>query len=241
MKREKVFKIKGYGVGVSKLTVISGHLGSGKTEFSLNYTTNLKARHPEKKVVLCDLDFVNPYFRSRRHKDELEKNGVTIITPDDREISMADIPSVSGRIRTALTDLSAEVILEVGGDEGAIVLGHLRQAIRERGFNHYMVLNTYRPDTDDSEKVTGMIKLIEKVSSVPITGIVLNNHLMYETKFEDVIDGYRTAAAMDLSATPVKYVCINGEYAEKAKKFGLKENEEWFYLRRFTRYAYEAQ
>lgn len=224
----------------SNLIVVSGHLGSGKTEFCLNYTTHLKKRSPESSVALCDLDFINPYFRSRRHREYLEGLGVEIITPADREISAADMPSVSGRIKSMVLDRGATVVLEVGGDGGAIVLGHLSEFIHRRGYSHFMVLNLNRPDTCDFEKASEMIKLIEKASRLAVTDIILNNHLMGETTAETVRDGYLKAASMPLSATPVRYVCAGPEQIEKLKDIKLKENEEWFELRRVQRYAHEV-
>ena len=190
----------------SNLIIVSGHLGSGKTEFCLNYASHLKRNAPQSAVALCDLDFINPYFRSRKHKEYLNGLGVEVITPEDREISAADMPSVSGRIKSMVLDRDAKVILEVGGDGGAIVLGHLSEFIHKRGFSHYMVLNLNRPDTDTFEKITDMIALIEKSSKTSVTHLVLNNHLMQDTSAAVVREGYLKVSGMPLAAMPVKYV-----------------------------------
>ena len=45
-----------------KITIVTGHFGSGKTNFSINL-----ARHAAQggaRVTLIDMDIVNPYFRS---------------------------------------------------------------------------------------------------------------------------------------------------------------------------------
>lgn len=227
-------------MAVPKLTVVSGHLGSGKTEFSLNYATTTRAAEPGRRVALCDLDFINPYFRSRKHREALEAAGVELVTPDSADVSTADIPSVSGRIKALIDDPSASVILEVGGDDvGATVLGHLNASIRARGFDHYMVLNLYRPDTDEREKVLAMVRAIERASNLPVTGLILNNHLMYETSYEDVADGYERASAMDLSSTPVRYVCVSDRFRKEAAGLRLRGGEKLFPLRRFLRYVHE--
>ena len=54
-----------------RITIITGHYGSGKTEFAVNYAMKLKQISP--KVTLGDLDIVNVYFRSRERKKELEE------------------------------------------------------------------------------------------------------------------------------------------------------------------------
>ncbi|MDO4800297.1 MAG: hypothetical protein Q4A52_07285 [Bacillota bacterium] len=46
-----------------RIRVIVGHYGSGKSEFSVNYALALAALGAP--VTVCDLDIVNPYFRSR--------------------------------------------------------------------------------------------------------------------------------------------------------------------------------
>ena len=54
----------------SRITVVTGHLGSGKTEFALNLA--LKLSSAGFSAALADLDVVNPYFRSREQKEFLE-------------------------------------------------------------------------------------------------------------------------------------------------------------------------
>ena len=49
-----------------RLLIVTGHFGTGKTEFSVNLALAL-ARAGE-KVMLADLDIVNPYFRSRERR-----------------------------------------------------------------------------------------------------------------------------------------------------------------------------
>ena len=47
-----------------RLTIVTGHYGTGKTEFSVNLALALaKEGRP---VALADLDIVNPYFRGAR-------------------------------------------------------------------------------------------------------------------------------------------------------------------------------
>lgn len=50
-----------------RIIVITGHYGSGKTEFAVNLALALKNDEmhcPFKEVSLVDLDVANPYFRS---------------------------------------------------------------------------------------------------------------------------------------------------------------------------------
>ena len=45
-----------------RIRIISGHYGSGKTEFAVNYVSNLK-EISKNKVAISDMDIVNVYFR----------------------------------------------------------------------------------------------------------------------------------------------------------------------------------
>ena len=56
-----------------RLLIVTGHFGTGKTEFSVNLALAL-AREGE-KVMMADLDIVNPYFRSKDSQAELERAG----------------------------------------------------------------------------------------------------------------------------------------------------------------------
>ena len=45
-----------------RVQIVVGHYGSGKTEISVNLALKLRQQH--EKVMLIDLDIVNPFFRS---------------------------------------------------------------------------------------------------------------------------------------------------------------------------------
>ena len=51
---------------MKRITLIVGHYGSGKTEFSVNHVINLKKQYD--KVAILDMDIANPYFRSRERQ-----------------------------------------------------------------------------------------------------------------------------------------------------------------------------
>ena len=72
-----------------RLLIVTGHFGTGKTEFSVNLALAL-ARAGE-KVMLADLDIVNPYFRSRERRAVLERAGVRLIT-SSQDSENADMP-----------------------------------------------------------------------------------------------------------------------------------------------------
>lgn len=73
-----------------RIRIITGHYGSGKTEFAVNYVTALREQ-TEGKVAIADLDIVNVYFRSREKKEELEEKGIMVIAFQYRR-SRRDVP-----------------------------------------------------------------------------------------------------------------------------------------------------
>ena len=52
-----------------RVSILTGHYGTGKTEVSVNLALALAAEGEQ--VMLADLDIVNPYFRSRERRDLL--------------------------------------------------------------------------------------------------------------------------------------------------------------------------
>lgn len=147
---------------------------------------------------------------------------------------------MSGKIKALLCDKDICKVFEVGGNEGAIVLGHLHKEIIEHGYEHYMILNLNRLDTSNIDGIKNTMNIIENKSKIKITGIVLNNHLLNETTFEIIYEGYIKAKEMLKNILPIKYVCVNSEFINKAKDLKLTEHEEIFELKRIQKYVYEV-
>ena len=57
----------------SRLNVICGHYGSGKTNLALNMA--LKLAESGKAVTIVDMDIVNPYFRTTDYVEILKEKG----------------------------------------------------------------------------------------------------------------------------------------------------------------------
>ena len=49
-------------ISMKKITIITGHYGSGKTNLAVNLA--VQASREGKAVAVVDLDIVNPYFRT---------------------------------------------------------------------------------------------------------------------------------------------------------------------------------
>ena len=122
-----------------RLLIVTGHFGTGKTEFSVNLALAL-ARAGE-KVMMADLDIVNPYFRSRERREALEAAGVRLIT-SSQDSENADMPSLPAEILTVLEDRSYRGLLDIGGDpDGARVLARYQPKITAEDYQLLFVSN----------------------------------------------------------------------------------------------------
>ncbi|NLI54495.1 MAG: ParA family protein [Clostridiales bacterium] len=183
------------------LHIITGHYGSGKTEFAVNLA--LSFADAGLTPLLADLDIVNPYFCSREQKGRLTARGVRVVLPCG---GGADVPAVNPEV-SALLERGVCGVMDVGGDPaGARVLGRFAQRIY--GIEHELlcVVNFSRPETNTPEKAEDYLRQIERSARLSVTGLVNNTHLCGDTTREDVRRGARLAKALS-SATgiPIQY------------------------------------
>ena len=96
-----------------RLSIITGHYGTGKTEFAVNL--GLKLAEEGASVMLADLDIVNPYFRSRERRQLLNEAGVRLIS-SSQACSDADVPALPAELLTILENQEITGVLDIGGD-----------------------------------------------------------------------------------------------------------------------------
>ncbi|MFH1418660.1 MAG: cobalamin biosynthesis protein CbiA [Planctomycetota bacterium] len=189
--------------------LIVGNYGSGKTEVAVNLAIRLSERTP---VSIADLDVVNPYFRCREAREEMEQFGIRVINPDNEYVA-ADLPIILPEIRGAIRSGEGVLICDVGGDDvGARVLGSLADAFADTPYAMLQVLNAKRPFT---ETVEGCLKIkgeIEAASRLRVTGFISNTHLLEETDSQTVLDGLRLAREVQHAAgLPIAFATANEE------------------------------
>ena len=103
-----------------RISIITGHYGTGKTELAVNLALALAGEGC--RVMLADLDIVNPYFRSRERRPLLESAGVQVIS-SSQACSDADVPALPAELLAILENRDVRGILDIGGDPvGARVL-----------------------------------------------------------------------------------------------------------------------
>lgn len=187
----------------SRLTVVVGHFGSGKTEFSVNLALELAKAHP---TAIADLDVVDPYFRSRECRELFESRGIQLIASSQACLD-ADVPSMPAEVARFFADEGLYGVLDIGGDaSGARVLARYRRQLKACGARIICVVNANRPLTDTPEKAETYIKSIEAAIGLPIDGIVNNTHLCNETAVEDITAGAVLAHQLSAS-TGIPVLC----------------------------------
>lgn len=172
-----------------RILIITGHYGTGKTEFSVNLALDLA--HSGEKVILADLDIVNPYFRSRERKALLEEAGIRVIC-SSQACSDADIPALPAEILTIFEDPSYRGILDIGGDAaGARVLARYQPQISREDCQMIFVCNANRPEIRTADRAIRYLREIEQTSGIRCGALIDNTHLCHETTPEEIRKGAR--------------------------------------------------
>lgn len=189
-----------------RIRIIIGHYGSGKTEFAVNYAMAL--RKLTSNVTLCDLDIVNPYFRSREKASLLEENGIHVISGAFGHNANLDLPMVSPNILAPIQNADMQVILDVGGDAvGARVLARFKAYFKPGAYDMFFVINANREQTQDLLGVTSHIRNIEDTVGAKVTGLINNTHLLRETEVSEVLKGQQLAMEVSKALNiPIKYI-----------------------------------
>jgi len=193
--------------------IVTGHYGSGKTEFSVNFALSLKKSH--QKVILVDLDIVNPYFRSNDSRTLLESAGISVIAPSYAGTNV-DIPVLPPEIMRIFEEKDAQIVLDVGGDDdGAIALGRYKQYFDRHGYELYLVVNTRRPMTTTTDDILQMKADIEAASRLSVTAFIADTNLADETTAALVEEGYKVVKTVsEQTGVPIAYVCATERVAE---------------------------
>lgn len=216
-----------------RVTIITGHYGSGKTEFAVNYAMKLSQISPN--VTLGDLDIVNVYFRSREKKKELEEMGIKVIS-SNLEGDSVDVPAVAA-IASPVRDKSTRYLVDLGGnDTGTMVLGRLKPLLDSSETDFFMVVNVNRPDTSSPEGILKEMKSLEDASGLRVTGFINNTNLIRETTVEDITMGDKILKeASRLSGVPIKYTTYVEEVVKDKENFPDDLGGELFPLKFYMR------
>ena len=198
-------------LGTGGRTLLLGHFGSGKTEVAI--ATALAYAGGPVRPRLLDLDFITPYYRTRDVVAELAAGGVEAIVPEG-ELSTSDLPVVTARAIHVLGDTSAPVIADVGGDEGARVVGSMAYKLPPGTYRAWMVVNPFRPGTGTPAQVAEYARWLERVARVQFTGLVNNANVGPLTEPRHVVEGFELVRrAADELGVPVIFSAARDDLA----------------------------
>lgn len=189
-----------------RIRIITGHYGSGKTEFAVNYVKKLR-ESVDGRVAIADLDIVNVYFRSREKKEELEEKGIQVIA-SNLDTAVADVPAVSGAMTMPVINKEYQYVVDLGGnDVGTLVLGRIKPLLDHAETDFFMVVNAYRPNTSTPEGIIEQMENLEYAAGLKVTGFINNTNLVRETTAECLLHGDEVLKEVTKrTGVPVKYV-----------------------------------
>ena len=188
-----------------RVTLFAGHYGSGKTNLAVNYAIELKKTHD--RVVIADLDIVNPYFRTKDSSELLNSMGIETVSPEFAN-SNVDLPALPSELYGVVQNRLRYAVLDIGGDDrGAYALGRFAPYIlEENDFEMIYVANFCRPLTQSPEEALEVMREIETAGGILFTAIVNNSNLAHLTTAETVLDGYEKCRELSsLCGLPVLF------------------------------------
>ena len=166
------------------VTIFAGHYGSGKTTAAVNYAMKLRGQI-DGAVALCDMDIVNPYFRTADYAALLAEHGIELISSSyaNTNVEMPWLPTQAVRV---FDDPALTSIIDLGGDDsGALALGRYAEQMKGRDdINLLLVVNPCRPMTRDIAGLMQVRQEIEAAAGLAFTGIVNSTNLGEDTTAE---------------------------------------------------------
>jgi hypothetical protein len=199
-------------------TLFLGHFGSGKTEVAIHFALSLSTG--PKRPMLLDLDFITPYYRSRDVAEELTGEGVDVVAPEG-DLARSDLPVVTARAVQALGNYDGPVVADIGGDEGARVVGSMVSRLQAVRYQALMVINPFRPGTGTPRQVADYARWLEQIARIKFTGVVNNANAGLLTQPHHVLDGLKQVqASAELLGLPVLFTAATAALAPQLP--GLK-------------------
>ena len=200
-----------------RITLLCGHYGSGKTNVAINMAFLLKECY--NNVAIADLDIVNPYFRTKDSREELEQKEIKLICSEYAGTNV-DIPALPAEIYSLTDNKDIKAIIDVGGDDrGALALGRISPAIlEENDYECLLVINKFRPLTPDAESTVEVMREIEIAGKIKFTGIVNNSNLGEETTADDVLSSVSYANEVAaVTGLPIKCTSVSNKLYNELK------------------------
>ena len=192
-----------------RLSIVIGAYGSGKSEIAVNMSLAQRRAFPDRKLLIADLDIINPFYRSSDCAPALEEAGIRVISPMYAG-SNVDAPVLPADIFSIFDDETYTGVFDIGGEDmGATVLGSMRKRIENADSQILMAVNTLRPFTSDPKQIAEMTAILSEAAGFKIDGYLHNTNLLEETTPEVIEEGERILAeASKLTGVPVVATCF---------------------------------
>lgn len=199
-----------------RLFVFVGAYGSGKSEVSVHFARKLRRDNPDRKVLLADLDIINPFYRSVDAREILEKENIRVIAPNYANTNV-DVPSVSGEMYSIFDDPEYLGVFDIGGEDmGARILSSMHSRFQNISYRVYMVVNTLRPFTSDAHGIAVMAQELSAAARLPIHGFIDNSNLLMETSSDELVHSYSILdGASKITGIPIAYASGLDDYLPK--------------------------
>lgn len=212
--------LKFHTENAKRVSIVTGHYGSGKTNIAVNMALKLKKDFPDKKVTIVDLDIVNPYFHTADFTAILENHGIRVITPTYANTNL-DTPVLPAEINAVFDLDDSYVVIDVGGDDaGAIALGRYSKQIAACDFEMYYVVNQFRLLTNSPSLAVELMTDIESCARVKVTKLINNSNLGTQTTLTMVTESLTFAEEIcALAGVPLAFCTINDEIDMKDNLF----------------------
>jgi len=197
---------------MKRITILSGHYGSGKSEIAVNLALDYKLNY------LVDLDIVNPYFRSRSVRELLTAHGVTLIESTLENVSGSDLPFINAKGSRPFVNRDLTAVYDLGGTKlGAKVLIQFKDFISTvDDIDFLVVVNIFRPETQTAEQIIKTIEDLEGGAQMRVTGLINNTNLMNETEESMILEGEKVLKEVSEHLNiPIKYTFIEEKIHSK--------------------------
>lgn len=202
-------------LNAKRVTVLTGHYGSGKTSLAVNWA--LRLSESGRAVTVADLDIVNPYFHTTDRRRELEARGIRLIASQFANSNL-DLPALPAELYTVVESREGYAVLDVGGDDrGAVALGRYAPFLLAEGdYEMLFVVNFCRPLTRTALDALGVLREVETACGLAATALVNNSNLGRETTADTILKTVeRMQELSQLANLPVKMTAVSRELKDQ--------------------------